>query len=121
LLVEVPVDQSTTRKQSLFQFLLPVDSLGLLVIVDYGVDGLFEVSRLLLRSEQLDSDASSQRVEVFVKKQLFHLFVNDGQLILEDSSQNELIILIFYIVLPFVQNFVQASLEVPINLLGSHR
>ena len=81
---------------------MPVYPFSLLMVVDNRIDSLLKISRLLLWSEQFDSDSSSKRIEIFIQKQFFHLFVDDGQLILEDTSQDKLIIFILDIMLPFV-------------------
>jgi len=100
---------------------MSIHSLSFLMVVDDGVNGFFKVSRLFLGPEQLDSYSSSKRIEIFIEEEFLHLLVDDGEFILKDSSQNELIFLVFDIVLPFIQNFVETGFKKAIYLLGSHR
>lgn len=51
------------------------------MIADDGFDGLLAFEGLLFGAEQLDADALAQRIEIFIKEQFLHFFVDGAQLL----------------------------------------
>jgi hypothetical protein len=114
----VPVNNATFWEKQIFKLLLLTFPFGFFVVVDNSVDGLLEFGRLLFRPEKLDSDTSSQRVKIFIKKQFFHFLIDDDEFLAEDTSQDELIFLVFDIVLSLIEYLIKTALEVPIEFLS---
>lgn len=87
------------------------------MIADDGFDGLLAFEGLLFGAEQLDADALAQRIEIFIKEQFLHFFVDGAQLLEQDSPHDGLFLFPFDVLLPAVQNFSERVLEPRIKTL----
>lgn len=86
-------------------------SFSILVVADDGFDDLLAFGGLLLGAKQLDADAFPQWIEIFVKEQFFHFFIDGAQLLDQHSPHDGLFLFPFDVLLPAVQNFSEGVLE----------
>lgn len=67
-------------------------SIGVLMIIDNAIDGLFAIMCLILGLEQFDTNTLSQGVEVLVQKQFLHLLIKLRQFLTQDTLHNDLML-----------------------------
>lgn len=93
---------------------MPLFTLGVLMVTDDSLDGLFTLYGLLLRAEELHPNALAQGIEVLIQEKFLHLLIDRRKFLNQHAPHDFFILFRPDVFLLPVENLREGMLEPPI-------